>query len=116
MMNIRKHLLEHRLVPEHHVDCKGCLYDIENCGELKLCIQQLISQWAIHICGRSNKEEVAMLEIPYPTICLQITVNPITPLVICAPAPFLYESTKVLSWRYDPVVYIQGQEKKGNHL
>lgn len=77
---------------------------------MKNCIQQLIDQGTIQI-GRLIKEDkgVVVVGILYPTPEVHI---PVTPLVIQIPSYFPYESTRAVTWRYEPNVYKQGQENQ----
>lgn len=50
-----------------------------------------------------------MLEIPYPTLEVQILI---TPLVIQVPSPFPYESIKAIHWVYEPKAYKRGYENQ----
>lgn len=52
---------------------------------------------------------MVVLEIPYPTPEMKI---PVITLVIQIPASFLYESTQLISWRYEPKSYRMGQENQ----
>lgn len=60
-----------------------------------------------------KEEEVATLEIPHPMAEVEIQV---TPLMIHVPSPFPYERTRVIPWRYKPIVYLQWPEQKKRPL
>lgn len=72
-------------------------------------------------------EEVVTLEIPYdqaqipleiPYDMTPIPTSPylVIPLVIIVPSSFLFDSTKVVPWNYDSVVYIHGKKVEDESL
>lgn len=104
MMVIREQLLIHGLIPTNHVSSDDYVSNLETCEELKGCIQQLIDQGTVHVGRFTKEEEDATLEIP----CLVVEVQiPINLLIIQVLAPFPFESTKVIPWRYESAIYMQ---------
>lgn len=67
-----------------------------------------MNRGTVKVSHMTNDENVATLEIPYQMREIQISVNPISPLVICVIFPFSYESMKVVPWKYDATAYVQG--------
>ncbi|KAI5447814.1 hypothetical protein KIW84_015314 [Lathyrus oleraceus] len=90
-------------------ECEDCLLNPQDCGKLKVGIQELIDQRVMIVEQMSTVNEVATLEIlydlirvpveiPYNLISVPATAYPITPLVIAAPASFSFDSTKTVPW------------------
>lgn len=110
MLVIREQLLKFGLIPVNHVNCEGYTSNPETCERLKSCAQQLIDQGTVQVGSLTKgEEEVATLEIPYPADEIQIPINT---LMIQVPVPFPYESTEVIPWRYEPTMYMHGQESR----
>lgn len=50
------------------------------------------------------------LQIPYNLSQLNLSVNPVTPMVVIVPTPFPYNDTRAIPWIYDTPIYIHGQK------
>lgn len=100
---IGEQLRKDGMILTEHVDDEICISTSENNESLKSCMQELINQAVIQIGWLSKKEEeVTVLEIPYPTLKVQI---PVIPLVIQVHSPFLYKIMKAIHWVYEPKKY-----------
>lgn len=94
MLIIREKLDEAGLIQEVHAVCEVCLSSPDECEELKRCLQELTNQGAVQISRSKFDENIVTLEpleIPYSRQDAQES-----PLVICFPTPFPFESTKAV--------------------
>lgn len=105
MLIIHSKLIKVWIIQEVHGFCEICLSSTDECEKLKKCLQELINQGTIHI-GRSKSGEsistLEPLEIPYLKQDAQDS-----PLVIYFPAPFTFESTKVVPGTYGATTYVR---------
>ncbi|XP_050876821.1 uncharacterized protein LOC127080547 [Lathyrus oleraceus] len=68
-----------------HDDCTVCEFDLDNCEQLKGCVQELMDQGLIHFSKSQAAEEVAVIE--------PITIN-----------------TKAVPWNHETTEYLGGKE------
>lgn len=70
--------MKYGLIPTNHDSREDCISVPENCQKLKIYVKQLTGQATVQI-GRPIKdgEEVAIMEIPYPIVEVQILIAPL---------------------------------------
>ncbi|XP_050916578.1 uncharacterized protein LOC127131705 [Lathyrus oleraceus] len=96
-----------------HDDCAVCEYDLDNCDELKGCMQELMDQGLIQFSKSKAVEEVAIIE---PTIIMyrkkKVKAPPkrIQPIRFRVPSLFPYKNTKAVPWNYETTTYLGGKE------
>lgn len=103
MLIIHEKLTKLGIMQEVHGFCEVFLSSLEEFEKLKRCLQRLMSQVMVHIIHEKNEENVATLEPLAISYLKQDTHE--SPLVICFPAPFSLESTKVVPWNYGATTY-----------
>ncbi|XP_050889358.1 uncharacterized protein LOC127094581 [Lathyrus oleraceus] len=126
LIEIKNALMKNNVFPICGNYCEHCLINPQQCGTLKSVIQQLMNQGILVVDCPSTKEDVSTLEIPYDEVPplhipydfsqLTLSTNPVTPIVITVPTPFLYVDTKAVPWMYDTSVYIHGQKVQEESL
>ncbi|XP_050896863.1 uncharacterized protein LOC127103660 [Lathyrus oleraceus] len=107
-------LVEAGLVSACHKDYEECAIHPRGCEMVRKYVQDLMNQGVLQFSILVRRDEVAVIEpffnLPEP---IEITyrrkdivqpVNHLTPVVICMPSPFPYESTKAVPWKYDITV------------
>jgi hypothetical protein len=123
---IKRNLLQAGLFPGCTEDCNLCILRPEDCLKLKNGIQQLMDDRTI-LFERVSKaenpiEEVSVIarskipvKITAPRIPVKIIAEPrVAPLIITAPGPIPYSSSKAIPWNYGGDVYIHGVKQVGN--
>ncbi|XP_050877043.1 uncharacterized protein LOC127080791 [Lathyrus oleraceus] len=120
LIEIKNALMRDNAFPICSNDCEHCLINPQQCRMLKSIIQQLMDQGILVVDCPSTKEDVSTLEIPYDEVPplqipydfsqLTLSTNPVTPIIITVPTPFLYVDTKAVPWVYETSVYIHGQK------
>ncbi|XP_050909836.1 uncharacterized protein LOC127123678 [Lathyrus oleraceus] len=116
---VRTRLLEAELMKGTHANCVVCSSNPDQCGEFKICLQRLMDQRVIQFTKAKIDEDVAVIvhvfdqeRLPKPFVVpYQRNVNlepmkKIEPMVIYVPTPFSIDSTKVVPWNYEHVVYV----------
>ncbi|XP_050877297.1 uncharacterized protein LOC127081051, partial [Lathyrus oleraceus] len=100
-------LVRARLIDTCHDSCEECAIQPKGCKVVQKDIQNLTDQGVLQICGPTTNEEVSVIEpvfnIPEPfevTYHRRDVVHP-SPVVVCMPTPFPFESTKAVPWKYD---------------
>ncbi|CAK8535369.1 unnamed protein product [Lathyrus sativus] len=104
MLIICEKLAEAGIIQEVHGFYEACLSSPEECKELKRCLKELINQGMVQISRTKNEESISTLEpleIPYLKQDAQES-----PLVICFPTPFPFDSTKAVPWNYGATGYV----------
>ena len=93
-----------------HDSCEECAIQPKGCKVARNDIQNLMNQGVLQISGPAINEEVSVIEpvfnIPEPfevTYHRRDVVHP-SPVVVCMPTPFPFESTKAVPWKYDITV------------
>jgi hypothetical protein len=99
-------LVGDRLIDTCHDNCEECVVHPRGCKVVQNDIQNLMDQGVLQICGPTTNEEVSVIEpvfnIPEPfevTYHRRDVVHP-SPVVVCMPTPFPFESTKAVPWKY----------------
>ncbi|XP_050875865.1 uncharacterized protein LOC127079525, partial [Lathyrus oleraceus] len=105
-----KRLVRARLIDACHDSCEECAIQPKGCKVVRNDIQNLMNQGVLQISGPAINEEVSVIEpvfnIPEPfevTYHRREVVHP-SPVVVCMPTPFPFESTKAVPWKYDITV------------
>ncbi|XP_050916156.1 uncharacterized protein LOC127131270, partial [Lathyrus oleraceus] len=99
-------LVRARLIDTCHDSCEECAIQPKGCKVVRNDIQNLMNQGILQICGPTTNEEISVIEpvfnIPEPfevTYHRRDVVHP-SPVVVCMPTPFPFESTKAVPWKY----------------
>ncbi|KAI5402917.1 hypothetical protein KIW84_050493 [Lathyrus oleraceus] len=116
---VHARLMEAELMNEVHDNCVVCSSNPNQCGEFKIYLQRLMDQRVIQFIRAKIDEDVALIVpifdqerlpkpfvVPYQRNVDLEPVKKIEPMVIHVPAPFLFDSTKVVPWNYELVVYV----------
>ncbi|XP_050919526.1 uncharacterized protein LOC127137076 [Lathyrus oleraceus] len=116
---VHARLLEAELMKGTHANCVVCSSNPDQYGEFKICLQRLMDQQVIQFTIAKIDEDVDVIVpmfdqerlsklfvVPYQRNVDLEAVQKIEPMVIYVPAPFLFDSTKVVPWNYEPVVYV----------
>ncbi|XP_050916569.1 uncharacterized protein LOC127131696 [Lathyrus oleraceus] len=98
------------LIDAYHNNCEECALYPRGCKVVRTDIQNLMDQGVLQVCGPATNEEISVIE-PFFNLqeSVEITyqrkyvVHP-SPMVVCMPTPFPFESTKVVPWKYDITV------------
>ncbi|XP_050916132.1 uncharacterized protein LOC127131245, partial [Lathyrus oleraceus] len=103
-------LVKARLIDTCHDSCEDCVIQPKGCKVVRNDIQNLMNQGVLQISGPTINEEISVIEpvfnIPEPfevTYHKRDDVHP-SPVVVCMPTPFPFESTKAVPWKYDITV------------
>lgn len=95
------------LIDACHSNCEECVVYPRECKVVRTDIQNLMDQGVLQVCGPVINEEISVIEpffnLPKPVeISYQRkdVVHP-SPVVVCMPTPFSFESTKAVPWKYD---------------
>ncbi|KAI5421486.1 hypothetical protein KIW84_045063 [Lathyrus oleraceus] len=116
---VHARLMEVELMRGLHDNCVVCSSNPGQYGEFKIYLQHLMDQWVIQFTKAKIDEDVAMIvpvfdqeRLPRPFVVRYLRnvdlepVKKIMPMVIYFPTPFSFDSTKVVPWNYEPVVYV----------
>lgn len=116
---IHSRLMEAELVKGVHDKCVACSSNHDQCVEFKIRLQHLMDQRVIQFTRAKTDEDVVMIvhvfdqeRLPRPFVVLyQRNVDPtpvknIEPMVIYVPTLFSFDSTKVVPWNYEPMVFV----------
>ncbi|XP_050919158.1 uncharacterized protein LOC127136663 [Lathyrus oleraceus] len=116
---VHARLMEAELMNGVHDNCVVCSSNPDQCGEFKIYLQRLMDQRVIQVTRAKIDEDVAVIVpvfdqerlpkpfvVPYQRNVDLEPVKKIEPMVIHVPAPFSFDSTKVVPWNYEPVVYV----------
>lgn len=120
-------LVKNPLADMHAKLCKVCLFGDDHTN-FQLCeqnpegytlvkkdIQGLMDQGILQASTKRKEDEVLVIvpqfDIPKPLIInYQSKESDVTPLIICFPGSILYESDKVVPWRYNATMLEDGKE------
>ncbi|XP_050897628.1 uncharacterized protein LOC127104486 [Lathyrus oleraceus] len=116
---VHARLMEAEMMNGVHDNCVVCSSNPDQCVEFKICLQRLMDQRVIQFTRAKIDEDVAVIvpvfdqeRLPKPFVFpyqRNVDLEPvkkIEPMVIHVPAPFSFDSTKVVPWNYEPVVYV----------
>ncbi|XP_050916145.1 uncharacterized protein LOC127131260 [Lathyrus oleraceus] len=103
-------LVEVGLVDVDHDDCEECATHLRGCQVVRDNIQNLMDEGVLQISNVVKNEDVLVIEpcfnlpepveIPYYSDGVVSVNSKPSPVEICMPTPFPYESTKVVPWKY----------------
>lgn len=82
-----------------HEDCAVCEYDLDNCSNLKGCVQKMMDQGLIQLSMSKVVEEIAEIEpitIVYRKKKVEAPPKRIQPYHFRVPSPFPYQNTKAV--------------------
>ena len=126
LLIVKKNLLQAGLFPGCAEDCDLCVLRPNDCLKLKNGIQRLMDDRTI-LFERVPKvdnsiEEVSVIarskapvKITATRVPVKITAEPkVAPLIITAPGPVPYSSSKAIPWNYGGDVYIHGIKQVGS--
>ncbi|XP_050888930.1 uncharacterized protein LOC127094104 [Lathyrus oleraceus] len=104
-------LVEAGLVNVDHDNCEECATHPRGCQVVRDNIQDLMDKGVLQISSAVKNEDVLVIEpcfnlpepveIPYYSRRVAPEDSHPSPVEICMPAPFPYESTKVVPWKYE---------------
>ncbi|KAI5400154.1 hypothetical protein KIW84_065178 [Lathyrus oleraceus] len=126
LLIIKKNLLQAGLFPGCAESCDLCILRPKDCLKLRNGIQRLIDDRTILFeripKAENTVEEISVIarsKVPVKIIAtrvpVKITVGPkVAPLIITAPGPVPYSSSKAIPWNYGGDVYIHGIKQVGN--
>ncbi|XP_050877528.1 uncharacterized protein LOC127081300 [Lathyrus oleraceus] len=107
-------LVEAGLVNVDHNNCEECATHPKGCQVVRDNIQNLMDEGVLQISSAVKNEDVLVIEpcfnlpepveIPYYSRRVALENSHSLPVEICMPAPFPYESTKVVPWKYEITV------------
>ncbi|XP_050895954.1 uncharacterized protein LOC127102651 [Lathyrus oleraceus] len=116
---VHARLMESELMNGVHDSCVVCSSNPDQCGEFKIYLQRLMDQRVFQFTRAKIDEGVDVIMhvfdqerlpkpfvVPYQRNVDLEPVKKIEPMVIHVPAPFSFDSTKVVPWNYEPVVYV----------
>ncbi|XP_050877313.1 uncharacterized protein LOC127081068 [Lathyrus oleraceus] len=90
------------LIDTCHNNCEECVVYPRGCKFVQADIQNLMDQGVLQVCGPATNEEILVIEpffnLPEPveiTYQRKDVVHP-SPVVVCMPTPFPFESTKAV--------------------
>ncbi|XP_050890237.1 uncharacterized protein LOC127095610, partial [Lathyrus oleraceus] len=106
LLTLHAGLVRARLIDTCHDSCEECAIQPKGCKVVRNDIQSLMNQGVLQISGPAINEEISVIEpvfnIPEPfevTYHRRDVVHP-SPVVVCMPTPFPFESTKAVPWKY----------------
>lgn len=94
------------LIDTCHDNCEECAVYLRGCKLVRADIQNLMDQGVLQVFGAATNEEISVIEPflnisdPVETTYLRRDVIHSSPVVVCMPTPFPFESTKVVPWKY----------------
>ncbi|XP_050909656.1 uncharacterized protein LOC127123486 [Lathyrus oleraceus] len=104
-------LVEAGLVNVDHDNCEECATHPRGCQMVRDNIQNLMDEGVLQISSAVKNEDVLVIEpcfnlpepveIPYYSGGVVPVNSKSSPVEICMPTPFPYESTKVVPWKYE---------------
>ncbi|XP_050890018.1 uncharacterized protein LOC127095358 [Lathyrus oleraceus] len=104
-------LVEAGLVNVDHDNCEECATYPKGCQVVRDNIQDLMDKGVLQISSAVKNEDVLVIEpcfnlpepveIPYYSGGVVPVNSKPSPVEICMPTPFPYESTKVVPWKYE---------------
>ncbi|XP_050877865.1 uncharacterized protein LOC127081679 [Lathyrus oleraceus] len=104
-------LVEAGLINVSHEDCEEYATYSRGCQVVQHNIQDFMNKGVLHISNVTKNEDVLAIEpcfnlpkpyeIPYYSSGVFPTNSHQSPVEICMPTPFPYESTKVVPWKYE---------------
>ncbi|XP_050890365.1 uncharacterized protein LOC127095765 [Lathyrus oleraceus] len=107
-------LVEAGLVNVDHDNCEECATRPRGCQVVRDNIQNLMDKGVLQISSAVKNEDVLVIEpcfnlaepieIPYYSGGVVPVNSKSSPVEICMPTPFPYESTKVVPWKYEITV------------
>ncbi|KAI5422655.1 uncharacterized protein LOC127076396 isoform X2 [Lathyrus oleraceus] len=126
LLTIKKKLLQTGLFPGCAENCDLCILRPNDCLKLRNGIQRLMDERTILFEKipkvESSIEEIFVIarskvpvKITATRVPVKITVEPkVAPLIITAPGPVPYSSSKAIPWNYGGDVYIHGVKQDDN--
>ncbi|XP_050883704.1 uncharacterized protein LOC127086918 [Lathyrus oleraceus] len=107
-------LVEAGLINVNHENCEECATYPKGCQLVRDNIQDLMDKGVLQISSVTKDEDVLVIElcfnlpepveIPYYSGGVVPTISQPSPVEICMPTPFPYESTKVVPWKYETTI------------
>ncbi|XP_050889414.1 uncharacterized protein LOC127094647 [Lathyrus oleraceus] len=107
-------LVEAGLINVNHDNCEECATYPKGCQVVRDNIQDLMDKGVLQISSAVKNEDGLVIEpcfnlpepveIPYYSRRVASENSHPSPVEICMPAPFPYESTKVVPWKYEITV------------
>ncbi|XP_050890186.1 uncharacterized protein LOC127095556 [Lathyrus oleraceus] len=104
-------LVEAGLINVNHDKCEECATHQRGCQMVRDNIQNLMDKGVLQISSVAKNKDVLVIEpffnlpepveIPYDSGGVVPTNSHSSPVEICVPAPFPYESTKFMPWKYE---------------
>lgn len=104
-------LVEASLINAWYIKCEECVINPRGCKVVQNDSKILVNQGILQVNSLVKNEEVSVIEhcfnisdhveIPYQTVDVVQSNNRVSPVVICMPTYFPYESTKVVPWKYE---------------
>ncbi|XP_050897461.1 uncharacterized protein LOC127104315 [Lathyrus oleraceus] len=104
-------LVEAGLINVNHDNCEECATYPRGCQVVRDNIQNLMDEGVLQISSAVKNEDVLVIdpcfnlpkpvEIPYYSRKMAPENSHPSPVEICMPTPFPYESTKVVPWKYE---------------
>ncbi|XP_050888718.1 uncharacterized protein LOC127093862 [Lathyrus oleraceus] len=107
-------LVEDGLINVNHDNCEECATYPKGCQVVRDNIRDLMDKRVPQISSVAKNEDVLVIEpcfnlpelveIPYYSGGVVLANSKFSPVEICMPMPFPYESTKVVPWKYEITV------------
>ncbi|XP_050895830.1 uncharacterized protein LOC127102504 [Lathyrus oleraceus] len=107
-------LVEAGLINVNHENCEECATHPKGCQMVRDNIQGLMDEGMLQISSVVKNEDVLVIEpcfnlpepveIPYYSRRVTLENSHPSPFEICMPAPFPYESTRAVPWKYEITV------------
>ncbi|XP_050877217.1 uncharacterized protein LOC127080975 [Lathyrus oleraceus] len=104
-------LVEVGLINVRHDNCEECATHPRGCQMVRDNIQNLMNKGVLQISSVAKNKDVLVIEpcfnlpepveIPYYNGGVVSENSKLSPIEICMPTPFPYESTKVVPWKYE---------------
>ncbi|XP_050915537.1 uncharacterized protein LOC127130598 [Lathyrus oleraceus] len=104
-------LVEAGMINVNHENCEKCATYPKGCQVVRDNIQDLMDKGVLQISSAVKNEDVLVIEpffnlpepveIPYYSGGVVPVNSKMSPVEICMPTPFPYESTKAVPWKYE---------------
>lgn len=114
---ISTNLKKHGVLVGIHGNSDICKTEPDKCEELKGRFQELMNQGVLQFLRSKAVEEVFSIEpieIVYQKKNIKAPMKKIQPFNIHVPALFPYQDFKVVPWKYDAPIYLDG--KRSNFM
>lgn len=110
---ISVNLQKHDVLAGVRDKCNICKTEPNKCEELKGYVQEFINYGVLQFMRARAVREVSVIEpieIVYRKTKIKAPMNKIQPINIRVPAPFPYQDSKAVPWKYDATISIGGKE------